>query len=90
MTAAMKSGCFVTPWMLLTVSALTGCCGHGKPDRVLPDDFAPKSIVLPANRPVMTRDGQWTPKTDTIWHSHSEYVEMQERLMDALDALTKK
>lgn len=86
----MKSASYLIPLTLLTSLALTGCCGSGKRTQDSSLLYAPSAITLPAKSPVQTTKGLYRPENDEVWHSHKSYVELQERLMDALSALGQR
>lgn len=84
----MKSKLLATLLIPLIALSLNGCCTCLKHGTDLRSIYAPPSIVLEKDRPVQTRDGVYRPTETEIWHSHKEYAERQDELLDALHALS--
>ncbi len=75
--------------ILLLSCGLTSCNSASSAPKVSLLLSQPPVLRLPAGKPVVTRDGVYTPMTDEIWHSDDRFRRSEQNASDAAAALAQ-
>jgi len=76
----MKLKVYVTSGALLLLSALTSCSPSSSLKNSTLNIYQPSTIVLTPEVTVQTKEGQYTPQKEEIWHSDKRYRDLERKL----------
>ena len=88
-----KSSAFVLSGILLLSCSLTGCVNaslEASESLAASTLYQPPVLRLTKGQEVQTKDGQYRPQTDEIWHSDARFRSVEQQLIDAIVALNAK
>jgi hypothetical protein len=77
--------------LILISASLIGCAtasSASKPSSALM--YQPRVLRLPAQVPVQTLDGIYTPQNAETWHSPAEFSRAEQQALDAASALAQE
>ena len=60
---------------------LTGRAAFSKKKNVGGNLYQPPILALQAGQTIATKEGNYTPTTDEIWHSDRRYRELEEKVL---------
>ena len=77
---SMRSKVYVMSVLVLLLSALTSCSNSSSMKNTTLNIYQPSTITLPAGNAIQTKEGQYTPQTEEIWHSDKRYRDLERKL----------
>lgn len=88
-----RSSVFVLLAILLLSFLLIGCVSASREEAAslaASQLYQPPILRLKAGQVVQTKDGQYRPQIDEVWHSDARFRTLEQQLIDAAAALQAK
>lgn len=76
--------------MTLVSFALIGCANVSPAPQATQQIYQPRVLRLTAGQIVSTRDGQYRPQTDEVWHSARAFEQLEQENLNLAAALTQE